>query len=247
MRHSRPFGPPAATIMELKAIWQFLLRRWWLILLPAVAAFILALPGLRGMISPAVSYTVQIRLTAATPPEAEGSTTASAPYEDSVYVPFLASEYLVVNLPAWITSDTFAEEVSTALRAQGHIISADDLRPAFAADSYRSVLVLYVTWDDESDIRLIADSAVKVLQTRSTSYLPQTPASLAVVPWDDVNVNQIAPPLMTRFAPLLRIAVGLAAGVALALLAEYLDGSIHSRRDVEALGMALLGEIPPER
>ncbi len=232
--------------MELRAIWQFLRRRWWLILLPAVAAFALALPGLRGMISPTVSYSVQIRLTAATPPGVE-SDTASAPYEDSVYVPFLASEYIVVNLPAWITSDSFAQEVSDQLAGSGLSITADDLRPAFAADSFRSVLVLYVTWSDEREIRPIADSAVTVLQTRSTSYLPQTSSSLAVVPWDTVKVNQVAPPLMTRFAPLLRIAVGLAAGIALAVLVEYLDGSIHSRTDVEALGLALLGEIPPER
>lgn len=233
--------------MELKAIWQFLIRRWWLILLPAVAAFALALPGLRSMISPPVTYSAQIRLTAATPPGEIESSAASAPYEDSVYVPFLASEYVVVNLPAWITSDTFAQEVSALLAQGGLTIAPADLRPALAADSYRSVLTLYVSWDDAGELRAIADSAVTVLQTRSAAYLPQTPAPLAVVPWDTVTVNQVAPPLMTRFAPLLRFAVGLAAGIGLALLAEYLDGSVHSRADVEALGLALLGEIPPER
>ncbi len=234
--------------MELRAIWQFLLRRWWLILLPAVAAFALALPGLRGMISPPVTYSTQIRLTAATPPDAVESGAATAPYEDSVYVPFLASEYVVVNLPAWITSDTFAIEVRARLAGSGlDIAPAEDLKPVFAADSYRSVLTLYVAWDDEAELRAIAEAAVEVLQRRSDFYLPQSPAPLNVVAWDTVKVTQVAPPLMTRFQPLLRIAVGLAAGIGLALLAEYLDGAVHSRADVEALGLTLLGEIPPER
>ncbi len=41
--------------------------------------------------------------------------------------------------------------------------------------------------------------------------------------------------------------MGLAAGVGLAVLAEYLDDSIRTRADVEALGLTVLAEIPRER
>ncbi len=80
--------------MELIALWQMVRRRWWLIALPFGVALLLTLPALKNVISPPVTYSVQIRLTAAAPPDAqiEGVTT---PYEDNVYVPLLASEYVV--------------------------------------------------------------------------------------------------------------------------------------------------------
>jgi capsular polysaccharide biosynthesis protein len=40
--------------------------------------------------------------------------------------------------------------------------------------------------------------------------------------------------------------LGLAAGVALMVLAEYLDDSIRCRADVESLGIPVLVEVPRE-
>ena len=233
--------------MELIALWQLVWRRWWLIALPFGVALLLTLPSLVDVVSPPVTYSVQVRLTAAAPPDAriEGITT---PYEDTVYVPLLASEYVVVNLPPWITSDSFAAEVSQVLSEQGINIDGDDLRPAFFADTFRSVVTLYVGWDDEAEIRAIAAAAITVLQTRNQTYFPQfAGAPVEVVALDDVRVNEAIPPITTRAAPLIRLVIGLAAGLALAVLAEYLDNSVRTRDDVEALGLAVLAEIPPER
>lgn len=232
--------------MELIAIWHIVKRRWWLIALPPLVALILTLPTLSHVISPPVSYLVQLRLTAAAPPDAEieGITT---PYEDTVYVPLLASEYVVVNMPHWITSDAFADEVSAVLEQQGSTIT-DNLSSAFIADSFRSILTLYVVWDDPNEIQAIADAAVMVLQTRNQTYFPQFAATpVEVVPLDDTEVSELAPPLTARIAPLIRIAVALAAGVGLAILVEYLDTSLRTRAEVETLGLPILGEIPAER
>ncbi len=232
--------------MELIALWDLFRRRWWLMLLPAVVALILTLPGLGNVISPPVSYYVQMRLTAAAPPEAEieGVTT---PYEDTVYVPLLASEYVVVNMPHWITSDSFADEVSAVLAQQDAGIT-DDLGGAFVADSFRSILTLYVVWDDPTEIQTIAAAAIVALQTRNQTYFPQFAATpVEVVPLDDIEVSELAPPITVRIAPLMRIAVALALGVGLAILVEYLDAGLRTRREVEALGLAVLAEIPPER
>ncbi len=233
--------------MELIAIWNLVRRRWWLILLPAVVALILTLPSIKNIVAPPVSYTVALRLTAAAPPDTaiEGVTT---PYEDTSYVPLLASEYVVVNLPAWITSDSFAREVSMLLAEENVTIAVDDLEGAFAADSFRSILTLYVAWDDEAEIRSMADAAVQVLQTKNQRYFPQFAATpVEVRALDDVEVAESAPPIMSRLEPLIRLAVGLAAGVALAVLAEYLDRGVHTADDVEALGLAVWGEIPSEK
>ena len=115
--------------MELIALWHIFKRRWWLMALPAVVALIVTLPALKHVVSPPVSYLVQMRLTAAAPPSAEieGVTT---PYEDTAYVPWLASEYVVVNMPHWINSDSFADEVGAVLDERG-VTPSDDLNGAF--------------------------------------------------------------------------------------------------------------------
>jgi capsular polysaccharide biosynthesis protein len=232
--------------MELIALWHFVKRRWWLMALPAAAALIVTLPLLKNVVSPPVTYAVSMRLTAAAPPGAE-ITSETTPYEDSAYVPWLASEYVVVNMPHWITSASFASEVSQVLHEENIEISTDDLRPAFQADSFRSILTLYVSWDNEAEIRAMAEAAVKVLQTRNQAYFPQFAAEpVQVVALDDVKVNQAAPPIMVRLNPLIRIMLGAALGVGLAVLAEYLDTALRTRADVEAMGLVVLAEIPRE-
>jgi capsular polysaccharide biosynthesis protein len=233
-------------MMERLSLWTMFKRWWWLVAIPAAVSLLLTLPTLKNVVAPPVTYGVTLRLTAAAPPEAEieGVTT---PYEDTVYVPLLASEYVVVNMPHWITSDSFAAEVSRLLALDGTTIAADDLRPAFNADSFRSILILYVNWDNEAELRAIASAAVTALQTRNQSYFPQFAAvPVQVVALDEVKVNQVAPPITMRLNPLIRIMLGVMAGLALMVLAEYLDDSIRSRTDVEALGLPVVGEIPRE-
>ncbi|NJL94253.1 MAG: hypothetical protein HC915_11285 [Anaerolineae bacterium] len=157
--------------MELSQLWEMLLRRWWVILLPVVVALLLLLPTVPGILSPEVRYQVVMRFTAAPPSTVELDPATT--YEDAVYVPWLASEYVVVNLPPWITSDSFAAEVSAVLAEAGLALEPDDLRPAFVADSARSILIVYLNWDDEAEIEAIARAAVEVLQTRNGVYFPQ--------------------------------------------------------------------------
>ena len=97
--------------MELIALWKVVKRRWWLIGLPPVVVLVLTLPALADAVNPSPSYEVRVRLTAAAPPDA-ASVVPNSAYEDTSYVVWLASEYVAVNLPHWITSDSFAEEVA---------------------------------------------------------------------------------------------------------------------------------------
>ena len=54
------------------------------------------------------------------------------------------------------------------------------------------------------------------------------------------------PPLSSRFDPIIRFGLGLAAGIALAFLFEYLDPTLRDRREVEAMGLRVLVEVPHE-
>lgn len=233
--------------MELIAIWNLVKRRWWLLALPTLAAVVVTLPTLANVVSPPVTYQVQVRLTAAAAPD-NTLESATTPYEDNVYVPLLASEYVVVNMPSWITSDSFVNEVKDILRAPNPDLANEDLNGAFYADGFRSILTLYVTWDDSTEIREMATAAITVLQTRNQDYFPQFAAEpVKVVPLDTVDVVEIAPPITARLGPLVRILLGAVAGVGLAVLAEYLDPTIHARQDIEALGLSVIAEIPGRR
>lgn len=230
--------------MEIDRVLDMLLRRWWLILLPVFVALVLVIPSLPDSLNPPARYTVAMRFTAASPSDAalqDNSTT----YEDSSYVPWLASEYVVVNFPQWVTSDSFAREVSIELAAQNITIDPDDVRSAFAADSARSYLIIYVTWDDEAEIRAIANAAVTVLQTKNQTYFPQFSAYPAeVVAWDDVRVNTVAPSVTQRVNPFIRLAFAFAAGVALAAAVDFFDDTVRTSEEVTALGLDVLGSVP---
>ncbi len=234
--------------MELLTLLNFILRRWWLIAIPAAIALLWSLPAIPNAISPPETYGASIRFTAAAPPDAtavpENST--SGTYEDTAYVPWLASEYVVVNMPQWVTSSNFAREVSVTLQTDYHLdISADDLRPAFAADSARSIFVVYFGWNNEAELEKIAAATISVLQTRNQQYFPQFAyAPAQIVPLDEIDVVRTVPPMTTRLNPFIRIAIGLAAGLGLAALAEYLDDSVREKADLEKLGVEVLGVIP---
>lgn len=227
--------------MELLA--DVLRRRWSLILLPMVVVLLTLLPALPSTLNPPPRYSVAIRFTAA----ASSDVSRDSDYEDSAYVPWLASEYVVVNLPQWVTSDSFAQEVSALLAQEGMPIPFEDVRSAFVADSARSILVIYLNWDDEAEIRALATAAIEVLQTRNQTYFPQFAAHPATIqPIDEIRVNQVAVPLLDRFGFLFRVGIGLGAGMAVAILAEYFDQSIRRREDVRLLGVEIMGSIPPE-
>lgn len=225
--------------MELRQLWRIARRRWWLILLPSLAALAYA-AMLYMRTPPSGGYTTAIRFTAAEPPEE-----AQAGYEDSNYYPWLASEYVVNALTDWSKTSTFAEEVSAALALQGEEIPASALQGRINADNERSVMVLYLNWPDADELGAIANAAIYVLQQRSGAYFPQIGSEgLEVVPLDDPAIAPVPPPLSSRFDPLIRLALGVAAGVALAFLVDYLDPTLRERRDVEALNLPVLVEIP---
>lgn len=226
--------------MELRELWKIVLRRWWLILLPALAAGVYAAYGY--LTAPvAGGYTTSIRFTAATPPEPETTTG----YEDREYYPWLTSEYVVNALTDWVRTSSFAVEVSEALTSQGLEVPPGAIQGGVAADNERSVMVLILTGGDPDVLAEIAAASSVVLEERSAAYFPQFgDGGVEVVPLDAPVVAPVPPPLSARLDPLIRFGLGLAAGVALAFVVEYLDPTIRERRQVEALDVPVLAEVP---
>jgi capsular polysaccharide biosynthesis protein len=228
--------------MELRTLWKIFLRRWWLVAIPAAAALAYALVGY--LTAPAAGgFATAIRFTAATPPGDE-----AGGYEDSEYYPWLTSEYVVNALTDWVRTSSFAQEVSASLAARGVDIAAGAIQPAINADNERSVMVLYLSWPDAAQLASIAEAASDVLEQRSSAFFPQFgEGGVTVVRLDEPAVGPVPPPLSVRLDPLVRLGLGIAAGIGLAALVEYLDPTVRTRAEVEAMGLAVLAEVPRGR
>ena len=229
--------------MELIAIAQVVRRRWWLIALPTLIALLFTLPSLKAILSPPASYTVTMRYSASAKPDGSGS------FQDQAYTPWLQSEYVVTNLASWVQTDSFDSLVAAAanstLAGGDQSITAAQLRGAIGAESIHSVLQLHLNWPDADQLKTLTEACSRVLAQNSSDYWPQTAAlKLTVLPLDQVSVVSAVPPLTARLSPLARIGIGFGLGLVLAFFAEYLDRRVHSRAEVEALGLPVIAEIP---
>ena len=231
--------------MELTALWLIVRRRWWLIALPAVIAFVLTILTLRSIVAPPAAYAASIKFTASQKPGGAGT------FQDQAYTPWLASEYAVNALASWMRTDSFAREVSAKLAGTTKPFTPDQVRGVIAnSDNARSLMTLYLRAPDPDDVRAVGQAAIDVLAEKADAYFPQLAApgqKVQVVPLDQVTPALDSPSITNRLAPLARVGIGLAFGLALAFLAEYLDRTLRTRAEVESLGLPVIAEIPAGR
>lgn len=224
--------------MELTLIARILLRRWWLILLPVVVTAVFTVPAvLRPAPTGATSFTTTLRYTAAQVLEA-------IPGRDGDFQDvWLASELTVNAFTEWVRSTRFAEEVAAAAAEQGLTIDPGAL--VIRSDNERSIGQVFINWPNEAELTVLIEATMTVLQTRNQDYFPQlgsVPAQVEIL--DEPRITPAPPPLPDRFRPLIQLALALIAGAALAFLADYLDPSLHDRRDVDAAGLKVIAAIP---
>lgn len=226
--------------MELRQYWKVFRRWWWLAALPALVVAGFAFGSYQ---SPPPAYTASLRFTAAQP-----TPSATPDGFDPNYYRWLTSEYIVNGLADWVQTGSFAESVSRQLASEGVEVPASAVQGAIGADNVRSVLVLYFSWPDADQLRSIAASSARVLETRAWDAFPQLGSDpIRVVPMDSpdtMGIGQVPPSLRSRLDVPLKIGVGLAAGLVLAFAAHYLDPFLRERDELEALGILVIGEIP---
>jgi capsular polysaccharide biosynthesis protein len=226
--------------MELYDYLVIARRWWWLILLPAVVA---GLYGAATYQRPATTYSASLRYTAGQP-----ATLVSSPGYDPNYYRWLTSEYIVTGLKSWVQSESFAQAVSAELASAGKPVALNAVSGALAADNARSILVVSFSSSDPSQVPAIFDAITHVLQQDNATVFPQLGGLAAIVqPLDRPGVVPVAPSLRARLDFPLKVAVGLALGIGLALLAHYLDPFVRDRRDLDRLGLPVAGEIPRGR
>lgn len=221
--------------MDLKDLLAVLFRRWWLVAAPVALSLALAVASLLAEPPDQASgFSAQIRYSAAQElnlPQRDGD------YQDV----WLASELTVNALTDWVRSGSFREEIGAWLGDP----AIDMTSLGIAADNARSIGVIYLSHKQAESLRKIAEASMAVLSSRNQTYFPQLGGQPAQVTMLDQPVIAPAPPPLTnRMAPILRVGAGLFIGLALAYLAEYLDTRIHNTRDLQRLGLPVIGAIP---
>ncbi len=225
--------------MELRQYWRIVYKRLWIViaLVTIVLVGSLALRPSRPTL-----YQTSMRFTVAVVPES-GS---DGYYAYDRYYTWRASEYLVDELTEIVASEAFARAVSEELANSDLDLPVGALRGSMIADRTHRILAVHITWGAQAQLNEIANAAAKALRGRSADFLGQLGAA-------DTDIRLIDPPVVLPVARSLkdkldlpiRLFLALVAGVALTFLLDYLDDTVRGRVEVEALGLAVLGEIPP--
>lgn len=225
--------------MELRQLWKIIRRRWVLALIPAVVVLALGVATWRPA-PPA--YNAGVRFVVGQPPGA-----AAAEFDEQRYYNWLTSEYIVNGLTDWVRGGKFAEAVSKRLATQGIDVPAGAIQGGLAVDNARSMLTISLTAGDATQLEQMLGGVIAVLTEDNAGALPQLGGENALLTQlDEPVVNPISAGIRSQLDLPLRVALALAAGLGLALLAHYIDPTVRDREEVARAGLAILAEIPKE-
>ncbi len=225
--------------MELREYWRVVWRRWWL-----VVGLVLVVLGVSTVYRPQPTpmYQATMRFTIGVSPESDSERVTM----DPLYSAYLASEYIADDFTEIVKSESFAGDVSQRLASQAIVIPGGAIRGYTVAEKQHRILSMQITWPDEAQLRAIAEAARLTLEEENAKYFRQLGSEGAeVFVIDSPTVVPLGISLKDRLEIPIRVLLALLAGVGLAFLLHYVDDNIHDPTELEALGISVLGRIPP--
>ena len=223
--------------MEFRAYWRVLKRRWLIVLIPAI--LVLAI-GLITYDRPDTSYNAGIRFIVGQKPSP-----LAVDSDEERLANWRTSEYIVSTLSTWVRSGQFAELVRDSLGKEGIGVPAQSIQGGIITDDARSILTVSLTFNDPVILERILDTAAVVLINENNQGLPQLGGETAeLVQLDEPIVNRVSPGILNQLDLPFRIGLAIAVGVLLALFVDYIDPTIKDGRELEAIGLEIIGAIP---
>jgi capsular polysaccharide biosynthesis protein len=225
--------------MELREYWRIVRRRWWM--LAGLVLLVLAV-SLVFRSHPTPMYQATMRFTIGVSPESDSERLTI----DPLYSAYLASEYIADDFTEIVKSESFAGDVSVRLAGQGIAISAGVIQGFTVSEKQHRILSMQITWPHEAQLRSIAQAATETLEQDNAKYFKQLGSEGAeVFVIDPPRIVPLGVGLKDRLEIPIRLALALLAGVGLAFLLHYLDDTLRDPDEAEALGLSVLGRIPP--
>ncbi len=224
--------------MELRQYWAVIRRWWWIPVLTVLLVAAFSLVTARPWQPNAQTYTTSLSFSIGLKPENPGD-------GEENYYTALASEYLIDDLAEVVRGSEFATAVSQRLQTQGITIPPGALQGSTQAGKLHRIMTVGMTWANPDELSAIADAVIRTVQEEATTFMPRLFAQNGAAYL--VNQGGVAPVgagLRQKLEFPLKLLIGLAAGIALAFLVDYLDDRVRGRDDVERLGLNVVGEIP---
>ena len=227
--------------MELRAYWSIVWRRIWIVVALLVIVLVVSL-AFRAPTAP--TYQASLRFIVGVPPELPRGDY----YTYDRYYTWLASEYLTDDFSEVVKSAAFAANVTVRLGEGGDsiLVSPGAIQGSSVTEKQHRILTLRITWGDRVQLERIAHAAAQALEMDGSQYFSQLGE-------DEARINLIDPPVVTvvpvglrqRLDLPIRLALAVLAGIFLAFLVDYFDDTVREADELEAMGLAVLGTIPP--
>ena len=227
--------------MELRTYFDILWRRWWAVLIPV--AVVLALGLTRPAPPPVYTLTVGLLVDVPTLP-ADANLTV-----DPRWTAPQAAEYLVDDLSVVVRGSEFAKLVQARLPAD-LAANLGQLSSSTASQTQHRTVTLTITRGAASDeaanreLTAIGAAVVAALREDTPKLFARLNGQPEIQVINDPQISRVGAGLRDRLDLPLRALLGLLAGVGLAFLLHYLDTRLRSANELEALGVAVLGEVP---
>jgi capsular polysaccharide biosynthesis protein len=201
--------------------------------------------GVRG----AAAFKTEMRVAVSSIPTPDPNATL---YYDPIYYSNLDSEYLADDMGEFMTSRAFASEVMRELAtAREYDVDIATIVNATRTKKTHRFLDVTITTATLEEGEEIAASISRILNDKGRlgSYLQALTAY-------NTQMTVVTPPVTHRANTIpgligeisLRTLIGLLIGIAVAFLVDYVDPSVRSRQEAEAvLQLPVLGEIPRTR
>lgn len=235
---SAPASTKTCDSMELDSYLVIIRRRWWAPVLLIALVAVLTLLTYRP--APPV-YQASIRFTIGV------SADRNVQGVDPLLTSYQASEYIRDDFVEILHSEMFAADVNSNLQGTNLVIDKNAI--SGSVEKQHRIMSMAITWSDEKQASIIANAAAKALETQNAKYFKQLGsegASVTII--DGPDVGLVPPSLRERLDLPIRLVLALAAGLMLAFLIDYLDDTVRDARELEAMGLRVLGEIPaPKR
>jgi capsular exopolysaccharide synthesis family protein len=231
--------------MELRHYWNILWRaRWLLIALPLlVGVLTLAL----GLLLP-TTYTITAQVLMTQQPIGETVAPLTLPNQENYYS-WLTSEYANDDVSLLVETRRFTTDVANWVQGQyGITLDPDELTDLITAERQHRMVSITTMHSNQAVARYLAQGAVAMLQQNGLRYWNRQDS--AVLSVSEVDMPLEAEPEQGLIGLLLdvvlRSLLALILAVGLAFLWHYLDRTLRTRAQVEALGIAAAGVIPRE-
>lgn len=223
--------------MELRDSWRIVRARWWL---PVLLALLTALLSIVTYRAPAPAYAASLRFTI--------GVSADRPVQgvDPILTAYQASEYIRDDFVEILQSELFANDVNAALGAGGHSpLQVSKAAISGAVEKQRRIMSMTITWGNPDEAKRIAEAAARTLESQNAKYFKQLGsegASVTII--DGPDVSEIGPSLRERLDLPIRVALAFVLGLVLVFILDYLDDTVRDAREVEKMGLPVMGEIP---